>query len=416
MNDAACDAVGLPTNLSSFVILGLDPRIHALPIGKERPMTVSPFDHPYLSGLLGDEAVAALFSVAAELEAMLAFEVALARAEAEAGVIPADAAGAIEAAAHRFSPDVASLRAATARDGVVVPDFVRQLRAAVGEPHGRHVHVGATSQDVVDSGLMLRLSRVLPVLEKRLGGLAGVLDGLAATFGDRELMGRTRMQAAIPITVADRVGAWRAPLERHRTRVTGLMEEGLAVQFGGAAGTLEKLGEKAPAVRAALARNLGLADAPQWHSQRDSILDLAALLSGITGSLGKIGQDIAAAVRAVEGRGGVSVLGFCLGGGLALQAATELALAGAVSYYGTRLGSLLEKPPRCPMLFHFGATDTHSPPEVSAAVKKAIPAAETYVYPAGHAFANDARTTYVKDAAEAAHARTIEFLRKVHAR
>lgn len=256
-------------------------------------MTVSPFDHPYLSGLLGDEAVAALFSVAAELEAMLAFEVALAKAEAEAGVIPAEAAGAIEVAAHRFSPDVASLRTATARDGVVVPDFVHQLRTAVGEPHGRHVHVGATSQDVVDSGLMLRLSRVLPVLENRLEGLASMLDGLAASFSGRALMGRTRMQAAIPIAVADRVGAWRAPLERHCTRLSGLMEERFPVQFGGAAGTLEKLGEKAPAVRAALARNLGLADVPQWHGQRDRILDLAALLSGITGSLGKIGQDVA---------------------------------------------------------------------------------------------------------------------------
>jgi carboxymethylenebutenolidase len=126
--------------------------------------------------------------------------------------------------------------------------------------------------------------------------------------------------------------------------------------------------------------------------------------------------DIAAAVRAVEGRGGVSVLGFCLGGGLALRAACELPLAGAVSYYGTRLGSFLDKSPRCPMLFHFGATDTHSPPDVIAAVKKAIPAAETYVYQAGHAFANDARATYVKDAAETAHARTLEFLRKAHAR
>lgn len=130
----------------------------------------------------------------------------------------------------------------------------------------------------------------------------------------------------------------------------------------------------------------------------------------------KMVLDIAAAVRAVEGRGGVSVLGFCLGGGLALRAGAELTLAGAVSYYGTRLGSFLDKPPRCPMLFHFGATDTHSPPDVIAAVKKAIPAAETYVYQAGHAFANDARATYVKDAADTAHARTLEFLRKVHAR
>jgi len=127
-------------------------------------------------------------------------------------------------------------------------------------------------------------------------------------------------------------------------------------------------------------------------------------------------QDIAASAKAVEGKGGVSVLGFCLGGGLALRAAAELTLASGVSYYGTRLGALLDKPPRCPMLFHFGATDTHSPPEVIEAVRKAIPAAETHVYQAGHAFANDARTTYVKDAAETAHARTLEFLRRVHAR
>jgi 3-carboxy-cis,cis-muconate cycloisomerase len=256
-------------------------------------MTVSPFDHPYLSGLLGDEPVAALFSAAAELEAMLAFEVALAKAEAAEGLIPVEAAKAIADTAHRFSPDVASLRDATARDGVVVPDLVRQLRAAVGEPHGRHVHFGATSQDVIDSGLMLRLTRVLPLLEARLERLIGHLDGLSETFGAQPLMGRTRMQAAIPITVADRIDAWRAPLERHVGKMKAFAGGGLAVQLGGAAGTLEKLGHKAPAVRAALARELGLADAPQWHSQRDRIGDLGGLLAAVTGNLGKIGQDVA---------------------------------------------------------------------------------------------------------------------------
>lgn len=127
-------------------------------------------------------------------------------------------------------------------------------------------------------------------------------------------------------------------------------------------------------------------------------------------------RDTAAAVREVEGSGGVVALGFCLGGGLALRAAVEFPLVGAVSYYGTRLGSYLDKPPRCPVLFHFGATDTHSPPEVIEAVRKAIPSAETHIYPVGHAFANDARTTYVKDAAELAHARTVTFLRRVCAR
>lgn len=255
-------------------------------------MTVSPFDHPYLSGLLGDEEVAALFSVAAELEAMLAFEVALAKAEATEGVIPAEAAEAIEAAAHRFSPDVASLRQATARDGVVVPDLVRQLRAAVGEPHGKQVHFGATSQDVVDSGLMLRLARVLPIFQSRLDGVLGALDGVAGALGSGELMGRTRMQAAIPIRVADRLVAWSAPLTRHREKLAVFAGDALAVQFGGAAGTLEKLGDKAAAVRAALAGELGLADVPQWHSQRDRLLTLAGLLAAITGSLGKMGQDI----------------------------------------------------------------------------------------------------------------------------
>jgi len=276
-------------------------------------MTVSPFDHPYLSGLLGDEEVTALFSAAAELEAMLAFEVALAKAEAQAEIVPAAAAEAIAAAAHRFSPDVASLRAATARDGVVVPDLVRQLRAAVGEPHARHVHFGATSQDVIDSGLMLRLARVLPILESRLETAIGHLDHLAARFGDCALMGRTRMQAAIPIKVADRIATWRAPLVRHADDARTFAGEGLAVQFGGAAGTMEKLGDKAFAARAALARELGLADTPQWHSQRDRIMRLAGLLAAITGSLGKIGQDIALMADrgdeiVLEGGGGSSAM------------------------------------------------------------------------------------------------------------
>ena len=276
-------------------------------------MTVSPFDHPYLSGLLGDEEVASLFYAAAEVEAMLAFEVALAKAEAGEGAIPVAAAPVIESAAHRFAPDIASLREATARDGVVVPDLVRQLRAAVGEPHGRHVHFGATSQDVIDSGLMLRLARALPILADRLKGLIGLFAGLAVRFEDRRLKGRTRMQPAIPITVADRLASWRSPLERQVERLEIFTLEGLAVQFGGAAGTLEKLGGKADTVRAALTAELGLADTPQWHSQRDRILELAGLLATVTGSLGKIGQDIALMADrgdeiALSGGGGSSAM------------------------------------------------------------------------------------------------------------
>jgi carboxymethylenebutenolidase len=129
----------------------------------------------------------------------------------------------------------------------------------------------------------------------------------------------------------------------------------------------------------------------------------------------KVMVDIAAAVRHMDHGKGVSVVGFCWGGGLALRAAGPLALRSATSFYGTELRTHLANKPKCPMLFHFGRTDAHSPPEVIADVQKAIPSAETHVYEAGHGFANDQRpTVYEKDAAELAHQRTVAFLNKAH--
>ncbi|TIT74787.1 MAG: 3-carboxy-cis,cis-muconate cycloisomerase, partial [Mesorhizobium sp.] len=192
-------------------------------------MTVSPFDHPLLSGLLGDEEAARHFSVEADIAAMLAFERAMAA----------------------FRPDTAKLRAGVARDGVVVPELVRQIRAAVGGQHSEFVHFGATSQDVIDSSLVLRLSGAVDHIGLLLSENIVRLAGLEQDFGGRALMAMTRMQPAIPITVGDRIASWRAPLERHQLRLKEQSARLLVVQFGGAAGTLEKLGDKAPAVRAA---------------------------------------------------------------------------------------------------------------------------------------------------------------------
>ena len=257
-------------------------------------MTVSPFDHPLLSGLLGDDEVAALFSARAEIDGMLAFETALAAAEAEAGVIPRAAGMVIEDMLPTSRLDFDALRAGTARDGVVVPELVSQLRAALGDPSGAHVHFGATSQDVVDTGLSLRLKRLVDLLALRLDAVLAALDALSRRDGDIETMAHTRMQAAIPVPAARKIASWRDPLFRHRTRLDILRDEVAVLHFGGAAGTLEKLGDKADAVTDLLAARLGLARvARPRHSERDGIVAFASWLSLVTGSLGKLGQDIA---------------------------------------------------------------------------------------------------------------------------
>ncbi|WP_296434813.1 3-carboxy-cis,cis-muconate cycloisomerase [Rhizobium sp. UBA1881] len=257
-------------------------------------MGATAFDHPFLSGLVGDEETSAWFTAEADIRAMLHFEAALARAEAIHGVIPEPAAQTICAACAAFSTDLPALRAATARDGVAVPELVRQLRAAIGDA-SPHVHVGATSQDVIDSSLMLRLKPIAFVLAARLAALELRFAELHQAFGDRPLMGRTRMQAAIPITVADRLRAWHAPLRGYRETLTALR---FPLQFGGAAGTLDKLGEKAATVRSSLAQELGLVDIQQWQSQRAVIAEFAGLLTLISGSLGKFGQDVALMAQA----------------------------------------------------------------------------------------------------------------------
>ena len=131
--------------------------------------------------------------------------------------------------------------------------------------------------------------------------------------------------------------------------------------------------------------------------------------------LDKVMLDVAAAAERVRGLHGVSVLGFCWGGGVIVRAAAEIDLRGAIAFYGTRLPTYLDCKPKAALLFHFGATDPNSTPEIIAQVRQAFPSAETHVYEAGHAFANDVRPTYVADAANTARARTLDFLARVHA-
>lgn len=240
--------------------------------------------------LIHDAGVAEILSDRAMLDRALRFEIALAEAAAETGAAPEAAAKWVRNRLTGFFPDLDAIAAAMPMDGVPVPELMRQLKPRVGPEGAAALHVGATSQDVVDTALVMGLAQVNDLIADRLAAVETALADLSARFGARPLMGRTRMQAAMPMTVGDRIAAWTAPLPRHRQRLAELRPRLECVQYGGAVGVR---GAQGDAIAAALARRLGLADAPQWHSGRDAIAEYGGWLSLVTGSLGKIGQDVA---------------------------------------------------------------------------------------------------------------------------
>jgi len=276
-------------------------------------MTVSLFDSELYGDLFSDREIVALLDDRARLRAMLEVEAALARVQGRLGVIPAAAATRIAEVAESLELDPAALASGTASAGVPVPALVASLRAAVGGEAGAYVHWGATSQDIMDSGLVLRLRAVLDALDGRLAGAIETLAALAQEHRGTVMAARTRSQQALPTTFGLKAAGWLLPLARHRERLAQLRPRLLVVQFGGAAGTLAALGtapgtalgaapgaslgaargEDGVAVMEALATELDLAIPPApWHSQRDGIAELAAWFALVTGSLGKIGEDL----------------------------------------------------------------------------------------------------------------------------
>ncbi len=256
---------------------------------------------PFTAALCADAEIETFFAPDAELSAMLDFETALADAQAEAGLIPAEAAAAIATACASFTPDKAALTAGLFKDGVLGPGFVKALRQTLPEEARKYLHFGATSQDITDTALTLRLKPMLLVLDARLAALIGELEALRTSQGSMTLMAQTRMQAALPITVADKIESWLQPLRRHRARLASLAPRLLLIQFGGPVGNRAELGETAEAVVAGLAARLGLGNAPCWHTARDNIVEFGAVLALIAGALGKIGQDAALLAQTENG-------------------------------------------------------------------------------------------------------------------
>jgi 3-carboxy-cis,cis-muconate cycloisomerase len=264
------------------------------------------------------DAMEAATSDVAWLQAMLDVEAALARAEAQTGVIPAAAADAIAACCEAGRFDVARLGRDTVPAGNPVIPMVRALTRQVPEDAARYVHWGATSQDVLDSAMMLVARRGLELLTADVDIVASDCAGLARRHRDALMPGRTILQQALPITFGLKAAGWLAAVLDARRRLTEFERRGLAIQFGGAAGTLASLGERGLDVSRALAEQLDLPEPPlPWHTARGRVAELAGVLGRLAGTVGKLALDIAlmaqtevgeVAESGGPGRGGSSTL------------------------------------------------------------------------------------------------------------
>src|SRR5260370_34332721 len=249
-----------------------------------------------LAPMLSSAAMRAVCDDVAYLQHMLDFEAALARAEAATGVIPASAAGPIAKACKANSFDLAALAEAATRSGNLAIPLVQALTAEVAKADAdaaRYVHWGATSQDVIDTAGMLTLraaiDALLPDLDRAIAGFAK----LARQHRNTAMVARTWLQHALPMPFGLKLAEYAAALHRSRLRLRGLRKETLALQFGGAAGTLAALGDKGLLVaeRRAQELKLPLPEAP-WHTHRDRIAEAASVLAIVAGTCGKIARDI----------------------------------------------------------------------------------------------------------------------------
>lgn len=266
-------------------------------------MATSLADSQMWHRLYGDAELGQLFTDSAEVRAMLLVEGALARVQGRLGMIPEVSGEAIARAAREVLIDPGALAAGAARDGVVVPALVAAFREAMQAPeHAAYVHWGATSQDIQDSGLVLRLRRALDIMEARLRALVAALAEQAQTHAGTVIVARTRWQAATPTTLGARIAAWGMPLVRHLDRLDGLRDRLLVLSLAGASGTLSAMGEQGPEVAKGVAEELSLRWEPvPWHSARDGVAELAGWLGLVNLSLAKLAGDLLGAALAQEG-------------------------------------------------------------------------------------------------------------------
>jgi 3-carboxy-cis,cis-muconate cycloisomerase len=276
---------------------------------------------PLLAPMLSSAAMRAVCDDMACLQNMLDFEAALARAEAATGVIPAHAADPITRACKAGAFDLAALAQAATRSGNLAIPLVKALTADVAKADAeaaRYVHWGATSQDVIDTATMLTLRAGIDALLADTSRAIVGFAGLARQHRNTPVVARTWLQHALPMPFGLKLAEYAAALHRSRGRLQRLRRESLALQFGGAAGTLAALGDKGLLVAEKLAQELDLSlpDAP-WHTHRDRIAEAASVLAILAGTCGKIARDVQLMMQtdvaeafepSGEGRGGSSTM------------------------------------------------------------------------------------------------------------
>lgn len=243
-------------------------------------------------GVLAGGAAAAQVSDVAWLQAMLDAEAALAGAQADAGLVARAAADAIASVCVASRYDVAALGREAVSVGNPAAPLVRAITAQLPASFARSVHLGATSQDIVDTAAMLVARRALDAILEDLTGGAELLAGLAAEHRDTVQVGRTLQQQALPTTFGLTAAGWLTGLDGAADSLVSLRSR-LAVQLGGAVGTLASLGEHGPAVLSAMARRLELAEPTlPWHTERGRIAELAGALGRTCGAASKIAGDV----------------------------------------------------------------------------------------------------------------------------
>jgi 3-carboxy-cis,cis-muconate cycloisomerase len=229
------------------------------------------------------------------LRAMLAAESALARALEQAGLTAPGAGAAVTAAAARPGDfDLAELSQSSALTGNPVPGLARALTRLVADPAAKTaVHKGATSQDILDTAAMLLARDAIDATADALAGAAAATARLADAHRGSLMIGRTLLQQAVPVTFGVVAAGWLAGLDGALDGLAAVRETRLAVQFGGAAGTLASLGAPGAAVKSLMASELGLADPPlPWHTERLRIIDVAVAMTRVTAALSKIARDV----------------------------------------------------------------------------------------------------------------------------